>query len=250
MHWKFWQKKPQQDMEFWSVFDPLNDPLLDYLWPQPASNFFPEWFKNVPRNIDKDPSKPTIRKCPVFPEFMTTGYVVPMWADFDIHFNDDGSFQYECAYETDQFGWEWHHPDQYLNWLPKNEQSKWGNCLKPHVPWRIKTPMGYSCYCFPMMYHFTDIQPLAGSIRTDHSHEINVPVLFPKHMMNKTIQIKQGEPWLWLIPFKRERLQASHRPYDKETQRITEASRFSSLSKFDNGYKAVGQMIDKKLKKD
>ena len=74
MHWKFWQKKPQQDMEFWSVFDPLNDPLLDYLWPQPASNFFPEWFKNVPRNIDKDPSKPTIRKCPVFPEFMTTGY--------------------------------------------------------------------------------------------------------------------------------------------------------------------------------
>lgn len=248
MNWKFW-KKPTQEVEFWSVFDPLNHSSLDYLWPQPATNFFPDWFKRIPRNIDSSQDKPTIRKCPVFPEFMTQGYIIPMWADFDIILNADGSYNWECAYETSQFGWDWHHPDQYLNWLPEHEKNKWGNSLKAINPWRVKTPPGYSCYCFPLMYHFYDVQPLPGSIRTDIWHEINVPLVFPKHLIGKKTSLKRGDPFLWLIPFKREKLSMTMRPLNEETKLITEASNFNGMSKFDNGYKTAGQISDNKLKK-
>ena len=248
MSWKFWKKKkPSHDLafEFWSVFDPLNDERLNHLWPQPASQFFPEWFKNVPRNIDNDINKPTIRKCPIFPEFMTQGYIIPLWCDFNIHIKQDGSWTWESA-TPGNYGWEWHHPDQYLNWLPDHEQDKWCLSLKAENPWRVKTPEGWSCYQHSPLYHFNEVQPLSGSIRTDISHEINVPVVFPKHMLGTTVTLKRGDPFVWLIPYRREKLDLVKRDYDEETQRMTAAAHYNTMSKFNNGYKIAGQKSDKK----
>lgn len=243
------KKAQEQDpaLEFWSVFDALNDPSLKELWPQPASQFFPEWFKNVPKNIDNDLGMPTIRKCPIFPEYMTQGYIIPMWCDFEIDIFEDGTFRYDSAVPTQEFGWEWHNPMQYLNWVPENEQDKWAISLKAVSPWMIKTPPGWSCYVHPPFYHFLDAQPLNGSVRTDISHELNVPLMIPKKYLGKKFYFRKGDPFVWIIPYKREKLELRKKEYDEETKRYQMAARYNIMSKFDGGYKAIGQKSDREL---
>lgn len=240
-------EEPTPAFEFWSIFDPLNEKKLKHLWPQPASQFFPEWFKNVPRNIDNDPGKPTIRKCPVFPEFMTQGYIVPMWCDFQIAVNHDGTFRSHSAYPADEFQWVWHHPDQYLNHVPPHEQAKWCCSIKAETPWRVKTPPGWSCYVHAPLYHFNDVVPLSGSIRTDLNYEINAPVMIPEHLREQVINLKRGDPFLWLIPYKRETLPLRKREYTEEVRRETAAVHFEVMSQLHDGYKKSGRKMDEEL---
>ena len=253
-NWKFWKKKTKQDFNFWSVYEPLNDSSLDYLWPQPASNYFPEWFKQVPRDVDlpnyeNNPfgnKGATIKKCPVFPEFMTQGFIIPMWVDFKIIINPDLSYNYSCPIQDEKMHWDCHPNGQFIDWLPEKEKDKWAVSLKASCPWKIKTPPGWSTYQFPLFYHFNEWTVLPGSIRTDHHYDINQQVLFPKSLIGQEIFIPRGTPFAWYIPYKRTNL---------KQQKIelnwldTNASWFASSSKFENGYKIQSKIVDKKNNK-
>ena len=236
----FWRKKPQ-NLQFWSTVDYLNDPALDFLRPQPASKFFPEWMKSIPKQSREGF---TAKQCPAFAEFLTQGYVIPLWQDYKIKFEQDGTFSYYCRVNDNQMKLDAHPNWQYIDHLPKNHNTL--ATLKFLSPWRIKTPKGWSCYQMPFYYHFFDWHLLPGSIRTDQHYEITAQVAFPKTYMGKEITITQGTPISWYIPYKRETLDLEHIDYDPA---MTDASWFISTSKFSGGYMNYAKKDKKDSKK-
>ena len=236
--------KKEPKIEFWSVVDGLNDPSLSFLRPQKASKFFPAWFKNVQRNVNGENETGTIKKCPVFPEFLTQGYIVPLWCDVELYYDGNGNYEWKTS--SSEFRWDIHTNDQYLDFLPEHEKDKWGMAWKAVCPWRMKTPKGYSVYQMPLWYHFQEQMVLPGSIRTDFHYEINQQMLAPKSWEGKRITLKRGDPFAWYIPYKRECLDHTFVPFDAKKKRETQASNLNIFTKFSDGYKTRIKIEDRK----
>ena len=241
------KKEVEPEVEFWSVVDELNHPDLDFLRPQKASKFLPNWWKGVVANLqpDNDKHKGTIKKCPVFPEFLTQGYIIPLWCDVKLYQDENGI---EWKTPTEKFSMGYHQHDQYLEWLPKHEQEKWACVWKFICPWRMRTPKGYSVYQLQPFYHFHDWQILPGSIRTDYHHELHQQTLVPKTYDKKWLEIKRGTPLVWYIPYKRTKYTEKYSVLDAEHMRLNNASVMNVQSVFESGYQKRARMEDKKTK--
>ena len=246
--WNWFKKEKEPVIEWWSAVDGLNDPSLDFLRPQKANKFFPEWFKTVRADVTNNIlDKGTIKKCPVFPEFLTQGYVIPLWSDVELFYDIvDGKEVWEWKTPTNLFEWDRHDKTQFLDYLPEEEQEKWGFTWKAHCPWRVRTPKGYSMYQMPLWYHFLKFLVLPGSIRTDFHYEINQQVLVPKEWKGKKIILERGTPFAWYIPYRRTSYSHEYVPLTKERYRMTEGSMLNILSKFSGGYKQRAKQEDRK----
>ena len=232
-------KKKTPTIEFWTPITGLAD--IEECRPRPAKYFMPEWLKNIPAANHDDRSLKTIKHCPVIPEFLTQGYIIPMWCDSILKVgNSDNEWSWKTA--SDEFSWEIHSDEQFINHLPKHEKNNL--IFKPICPWYVKTFKGYSVYQLPLLYHFNkDFKILPGSIRSDMYFEINQQVVV-KH--NSEIFIPRGTPFAWYIPYKRQEYEmtVSEETPDKKKQLRT--SRLNVLSKFTGGYKAMAKNFDKK----
>ena len=243
--WNWFKREPV--VEWWSTVDGLNDPSLDFLRPQKASKFFPAWFKRTMATMSGDTIK-TIKKCPVFPEFLTQGYVVPLWTDIELFYDTDKNGEEYWEYQTpgDWFSWDCHGRVQFLDHLPESERKKWGFTWKAICPWRVRTPKGYSMYQMPLWYHFQEFSVLPGSIRTDFHFEINQQILAPQSWKGKRIKLERGTPLAWYIPYRRTSYEHKFVPYTEKRHRMTVSSRMISDSKFTNGYKEHVKREDQK----
>tara|TARA_B100001063_G_scaffold178214_1_gene167151 strand:- start:205 stop:951 length:747 start_codon:yes stop_codon:yes gene_type:complete len=248
MIFDWFTKKKEIKIEWWSTVDGLNDPSLDFLRPQKASKFFPAWFKRTMAEMSSGTIS-TIKKCPVFGEFLTQGYVVPLWTDIELFYDTDKNGEEYWEYKTpsDHFTWDVHNREQFLDHIPESERKKWGFTWKAICPWRVRTPKGYSMYQMPLWYHFSEFQVLPGSIRTDFHYEINQQILAPLSWKGQRIRLQRGTPLAWYIPYRRESYSHEFVPYTGERQRITESSRMISNTKFTNGYKEQVKREDRKL---
>lgn len=245
----WFKRKKEPTVEWWSTVDALNDSSLDFLRPQKAHKFFPAWFKRTHAEM-KAGKIDTIKKCPVFPEFLTQGYVIPLWTDIELFYDTDkhGEEYWEYRVPSDEFKWDVHSREQYLDHIPDSEREKWGFTWKAVCPWRVRTPKGYSMYQLPLWYHFQEYSVLPGSIRTDFHYEINQQILAPLSWKGKRIKLERGTPLAWYIPYRRESYDHEFVPYTKERKRRTESSRMISNGKFNSGYKEYARQEDKKLR--
>jgi len=116
----FW-KKDKIKLEWTSTVEGLLD--IEEIRPRPASQFLPEWFKKTPvkamETVTKDAL--TIKRCPSFPQLLSSGYVVPMWCD--TYIRTDGK-RIEWRTPWDEFIWHVHTHDQFLDHLPKEEAER------------------------------------------------------------------------------------------------------------------------------
>ena len=85
----FWKKKEKPKIHWWSVIEGLEKvvPIV------PAKEYIPDWWKRVERiianNNESDlKNKGTIKNCPSFPEYLTQGFVVPLWCDLHLQVSD------------------------------------------------------------------------------------------------------------------------------------------------------------------
>ena len=112
--------------------------------------------------------------------------------------------------------------------------------LKIDSPWRMKTPAGYSCYQFPMWYHFNpDFEVPPGPIWSDEYHLIN-PQLIIKHYGE--IKIKRGTPLCVYVPYKREpddTFQYEIKRRDEKCKILEQKTSLISQTKFYGGYKEM-----------
>ena len=165
--------------------------------PRPAKHFIPKWFKDIPSQID---DAITVKHCPSFPDYFSQGYIIPMWTDVKMKFENKVS-KFESS--AKRFSFDTHGNQQMLNYTKASFNGVEGQFVfKANCPWRIITPPGWSVLQLPLFYHFNqEWSVLPGVIDTDIHSEINQQVLY--HGNGKEIIIKCGDPFVLDIPFKR-----------------------------------------------
>ena len=93
----FWKKKEKPVIKWWSVIDGLEKvvPIV------PAKEYVPDWWTRVERMVDSLEAKGSVKNCPSMPEYMTQGFVVPLWCDLYVNVQHDK--------------WEWRSPNKDFN---------------------------------------------------------------------------------------------------------------------------------------
>jgi hypothetical protein len=170
-------------------------------FPQAASNFVPDWYKNTKSYIN-DQKKPngsggtdaTIKRCmPVF-DAITSGYIITSPADVYVKIKDGDQY-----FEWPSFGLIQFHP---IEQAPEHPYKKPYAYPKWISPWGIKTPKGYSTLFIQPLHRESVFTILPGIVDTD---KYNAPVNFPFVINNPSFEglIPAGTPIAQVIPIKR-----------------------------------------------
>ena len=225
----FWKQKEKPKIHWWSVIEGLEKvaPIV------PAKEYVPDWWKKVERMIyNKLDNKGTVRNCPSFPEYITQGFVVPLWCDLHLEVHHD-SWKWKSPEKLFTFN---NHPgEQFRDWLPKHVQDNTSMVLKPNCPWRVKTPPGWSVWQLPMIYHYNPVfETLPGIIWSDIHHEINQQMLIKQY---GEFFIPRGTPLAMYVPYERNKY-----TYDVSGPNVKNAAWANTAhlhvrSKFKGGYK-------------
>lgn len=204
-------KKPL--IEFVSIIEGLD--LIDEVLPKPSNKYIPDWWRSIPTEMSI--GRASVRQCPSFPDFFSSGYVVPMWMDSLIQY-DESTESWNTKSSHFVADWAGHGNDQMIDYVRPSLQGKSANFVfKANSPWRIITPPGYSVLQLPMFYHFNrEWSVMPGIVDTDIYHDVNQQVLY--HGEGKEIFIKRGEPLAMYLPFERKKFMMQTR-YQTEKDR-------------------------------
>jgi hypothetical protein len=107
----------------------------------PAKEVIPDWWKRVEKMKDHYKLKGSVKACPSFPEYVTQGFVVPLWCDLQVEITHD---TYKWDTPDKMFNFSSHPNEQFKEWLPQWQKDNTAFVLKPNCPWRLKTPPGWS----------------------------------------------------------------------------------------------------------
>jgi len=204
--------------------------------PQPASNFIPEWYKNMASYMGdglKEPNgdgttKSTIKRCmPVF-DTITAGYIITSPADVWISAKEG-----KQHFEWSNFSLIGFHPIEQAPEHPARNiypYPKWNN------QWAIKTPKGYSCLFVQPFHRESVFTILPGIVDTD---EYFAPVNFPMVINDPDFKglIPKGTPIAQVIPFKRESWQMSFGDQNDYTEQAGVIQKLNT--KFFDRYKTM-----------
>lgn len=207
----------------------------------PLINHIPQWFKSVKPDLDATSS--TVKRCPSFIEFFKKGYVVNMWCDLYLNIqNTKDGIRFEWQTPDEQFKFDTHGHEQFLEHTPIHIQEKIKFILKPVCPWNVKTEKGYSLYQFPMYYSYNPIfEVLPGIIQSDIYHTINQQMCI---MQEGEYIIEKGTPLAAYVPFKREEFNLEMKMIDDSLKKqLTIEKRFIKSkfkNRFNNYKKSIG----------
>lgn len=209
-------------------FIPIDDFVENVINPpQPASNFIPNWYKNMSPYINEDVhnfrypgsilTNLTVKKCMPFFDTITSGYMVTL--PCDIVFVDPEQYNgNRVIWKTSFDPVGQHSLSQIKNMpLPENKNFIW----KWIFNFIIKTPPGYSCF-FSHPKHRYDLPflTLDGIVDTDtHTNPVNFPFFINDNFRGK---IKKDTPICQIFPFKREQWKMSKGSVKKENKFIFE----------------------------
>jgi hypothetical protein len=194
--------------------------------PEPANLNIPEWYKKLEHQV----LLKTIKGCMPFLDTLTTGYILKMPQDIYIEHNvvKDGERITELFPSvqeiSDANNWtnininstEMHPQSQLGKECPFNHKNKNLPFHKILNPWIIKTPPGYSCLFIPPMNNSDDrFSIIPGIVDTDSfPSQVNFPIIIngDKYPILTDV-IKEGTPYVQIIPFKRDNRRFSQERY-------------------------------------
>jgi hypothetical protein len=173
--------------------------------PKPASEFIPQWWKDMP--VHSHGNKPqltpkpnyTAKRCFPLLDSMTAGYIFTLWADLLVSKDSQGTkiVQWNTVEPVCE-AWDL---AQSVNYEVPDGFSK--TVFKYLHGWRIKTPKGYSSFItHPISYPNLPIRTLTGIVDTDALETYaNSPFVIHKDFEGI---IEKGTPMFQVIPFKRD----------------------------------------------
>ena len=182
--------------------------------PTPVKTNLPSWYKKL-SNQDDDM---TVKKCMPFLETLTSGYLLKLPLDIKIKHNaKNNEGQRETVFsvgpnqhltETANLNYQAdHHSVSQIANSPFVKKNLNFSIYKIKNPWKIKTPIGYSCLFVPPLNNRDDrFEIFSGIVETDrHPVEINFPFCIngDKYPVLDTT-LEKGTPYVQIIPFKRE----------------------------------------------
>mgnify|MGYP001238669998 CR=1 FL=1 len=225
----FWKQKEKPKIHWWSTIQGVEKvtPIV------PAKEYIPDWWKRVGRMLDDNiKNKGSVKNCPSFPEYITQGFVVPLWTDVHLNIEHD---KYEWHSPDNMFNFSSHGKNQFLDFVPQHVKDNSSIILKPNCPWRVKTPPGWSVWQLPMYYHFNNIfETLPGIIWSDIHHEINQQMMIKKY---GEFVIKRGTPLAMYVPYERNKYTYDVSGPNTENAKWANESYIHVRSKFRGGYK-------------
>ena len=103
---------------FVSSYDGFRD--IEELRPYPALKNIPQWYKDIPLDIDNNkykskliPNLRTAKTCPSFIDILQEGFILPAHTDMHFRVEDDGTIEWKTA--NPSFNIELHNNNQFVN---------------------------------------------------------------------------------------------------------------------------------------
>ena len=171
----------------------------------PAKDCLPEWYAELKAD------SPNISKCWPVRDIITAGYILqyPYETEMGTEYNEDIQ-EIGVGNPVERIG-EFHavmdrmtHPTRFHthDQCPVHIDGVKKGYYKVTLPWRIKTPPGYSSLIMEPFYQFkNDYTVMPAIIDTDeydHS-QVNLPLYLNK----QATSFKPGQPFVQIIPVKR-----------------------------------------------
>jgi hypothetical protein len=211
--------------------------------PIPASKALPEWYKSQPATLNEEEfiakgmSSSTIKRCmPIF-DYITAGYVISIPCDIYIDATNPDKIEWSVPLPMKTFANDMistHAPEQYSHY--PTDRGKYHKQLFRIMPfWSVKTDPGYST----LFMHPTHKDPvpflaIGGLIDTDQFISDGHLSMFIEKDFKGVI--KQGTPFVQVIPIKRENWQMNILE-PVEANKEVMAQRLNLRSTFVAGYK-------------
>ena len=180
--------------------------------PKPIKLNIPDWYKKLEHKADN----PTIKGCVPFLDSLITGYVLELPQDFYLKMNYLDKNEYNLKVEPSLGITKFNLNTKQTMQIHSKNQIKGSSKIDKNLnfpifkilnPWTIKTPPGYSClFVSPLNNKDDRFEIISAIVNTDeYKNEINFPIVFngDKYPIQDTI-LKQGTPYVQIIPFKRE----------------------------------------------
>lgn len=215
--------------------------------------------KNYPilsykKYMHKFVKQPWVNRCPGLIDYYSPFYVMPMWFDLEIYFDD---------YDPDRIDIECnnYHKERTIGWHKEdlaNTRNIFGNkvykdIIKLSTPWTFKMPKGYSLAIRSLDYSFNNhFYPFPG-LQYDVEPIITLPILLRRDL--GSFRISAGDPLVVLEIIKNKNLKLkvvknddellSHTKYfiDSQNTTIPKGSKSKVLS--NNEIQGLTKMYNK-----
>jgi hypothetical protein len=201
-------KEEQPKIEFISRIPHLRD--IEEVQPKPASKFLPEWWKDMPYSLDLDKNKHRpetlmARRCPSFPDYFSSGYIIPMWADTVLYYSAKTTeWKWQCGNATGSpFQINFFEPHRFQDYGSTFLHGQRASAIWQFVnPWTVTTSPGYYLLQLPLFFHQqTEFSAFPGMY---DAHAADTDKLeIATYKTDEEIFIKRGTPLVQLIPIKR-----------------------------------------------
>lgn len=225
-------------------FYPFSQQSLDFIpKPIPATKSVPDWYKSQPGSINEDRalamggSGSTIKKCmPIF-DMMTAGYLLTFPCDIFIDATDPNKLQWSMPQPMKEVIPDMvsHHAFEQYSHYPI-DTTKYHKELFRILPyWSVGTPKGYSAlFVHPMHTDDLPFWSFGGFVDTDNFiSDGHFSLLIKKDFRGV---IKQGTPFIQIIPIQREAWQMELVDVDEASVTLKKQRR-NVRSNFTNAYK-------------
>ncbi len=233
------RKKADDKVEFISAIKGLTG--VEEIRPMPSNKFIPQWWRDaVYEYPDADRYRPkarNVKQCPAFPDLFASGYILPMWADTTIFYdNETDQWSYRCGAEWSSFGIDIFTKDKFVDVVPyKYKGMKVTAVFQFHSPWIVKVPKGYSVFQLPLFYeNDREYSALPGIFDGYISEQKQIEIAYFGN--KKEIFIKKGTPLVQYVPYKRSKLDLNVRELTEEDSLRFATNQLNRATMFKNWY--------------
>ena len=234
------KSKEKPVIEFISMLPMLSE--IEDTRPVPANKFIPQWWKDMPFDLNMDKEKyrfesGLVKQCPAFPDLFSSGYILPMWADTTIYFDKDtGIYEWKCGSMGSPFKINVFEQYKFIDQANYTYKGNLANIIFQFVnPWYIRLAKGYSVFQLPLFYHPTgkyDILPGTYDGHIANTNKLEIAYFTDK----EEIFIKKGTPLVQYIPYKKENFDLVIRDQTNEDLKMTSLDGVKRMGHFKNWY--------------
>lgn len=179
----------------------------------------PDYFKKIKPQIGSNPESGTVKRCVPFLDALSSGYVIPLWADMFVTANNG---EITINFPSNYAGGETlsEHSYAQIEGHPLASKAYGQLALKFINPWIVSTDDGVSClFTSPLNHMETRFKILDGVVDTDtYYNNVNFPFLWTGG--DGEFFIPRGTPLVQVIPFRREEHEASFGVIDVDRRAI------------------------------
>lgn len=221
--------------------------VTDYAWeladrPYPAKGNVPKWWKDMPPYIESDinptgkkfrinffKGNGTPKKCMPMYDAMTSGYIIPLWADVEVRSISNDVYHPQIFWKTDREVFEANlEGSQYLNYPVGYSEI----LFKYLNVWCMQTPKGYSVRIeSPVGHNDLPFKCLDAVVDTDKYDAALPTPVFVKHGFEGLV--RKGTPIIQVTPFKRENWEAEF-DYYKDQEFYLKQEKYLKVNSHNN----------------